>query len=87
MLPFLQACCAGGTSANNTDTVECPHCQPCYEPWRDTVVKGLKASGGIGISFSFTQVKCVIVFVCVRVCVCVCMCVLACMHERVFSTV
>ena len=54
----LQSCCAGynESSSNNNSDVECPYCQPCYQPWRDAVVEGLKASGGIGVIFSFTQV-------------------------------
>ena len=35
----------------------CPKCDPCYDLWEESVSKGLKLAGGLGLVFSFTQVS------------------------------
>ena len=65
VLLSFQSCCAHRNSTSNSSVpVECPLCEPCYDAWKDTIVKSLKASGSLGIIFSITQVW--------SVCLCVC---------------
>ena len=48
---------AQGGCSETVDYHPCYECKPCYSKWEDSVSKGLKLAGGLGLIFSLTQVR------------------------------